>query len=765
MAAILRTRFLFLALGGLLYGYDIGATSCATISIHSSTLNGISWYDLSSIDIGLITSGSLYGALIGSTLASLLPTFWLVVRREELTVTSLMYLVGALVTGLAPDFSVMVIGRFVYGIGIGLAGYEIGSLFVDLVSRWRYMYLASTPLALVMEIGMWWLPASPRWLLLRAIQGEEKEVTIGEMFRGKCLKALVIGGLVLFQQIAEQPSVLYYAATILQTAGFSAASDATRVSILLDLLKIGLVVSKWQKMTLIRFSNMLQEMMLKVRYSGYGPIETKLPLSAGIMMQNTRFVGYGPVETKLSFSDAVSCYKKCLLDPQMARTNENPLTGFDMGGTSTNVSRYAGSYEQVLETQIAGAITQAPQLDINTVAACNGSKLKFQFGACRVGPWLEHIMDDSAIDMLVEDIALGFVNVANETMCRPIRQLTEMKGHETKNHDLACFGGAGPQYPCAIARTLGMKEVFIHQFYGIISVMASDWQMYVEESQEPYYAGYNTESILETSHREALLVNQRQITVDGSNSYYVVEFEKLFQQEYGFKLQNRNIIICDVKVRGVGVTNILKPQELNPTFCTRKVERHYKVYFESLKILGLWVLLNKWDVLCNELLYSTNIKERLDFSCALFGPDGELVANAPHSVGGSLLPDIIVITPIFDNGKLVLFVASRGHHAKINGITPVSMPPFSKSIFEEGAAVVKAFKLVQKGIFQEEVIIKLLTEYIHNVPETHKLQDNLSDLRAQVAANQRGISLIKELYEHYGLEIVQAYMSYVQLNA
>lgn len=200
---------------------------------------------------------------------------------------------------------------------------------------------------------------------------------------------------------------------------------------------------------------------------------------------------------------------------------------------------------------------------------------------------------------------------------------------------------------------------------------------------------------------------------------------------------------------------------------------------------------------------STNIKERLDFSCALFGPDGGLVANAPHvpvhlgamsstvrwqleywgdnlnegdvlvtnhpCAGGSHLPDITVITPVFDNGKLVFFVASRGHHAEIGGVTPGSMPPFSKSIWEEGAAI-KAFKLVEKGIFQEEGIIKLLKfpgadESAHTIPGTRRLQDNLSDLRAQVAANQRGITLIKELIEQYGLETVQAYMTYVQLNA
>ncbi|KAL3524526.1 hypothetical protein ACH5RR_017360 [Cinchona calisaya] len=305
--------FLFPAFGGLLYGYDIGATSCATISIESPTFSGISWYNLSSVELGLVTSGSLYGALIGSILAFNVADF--LGRRRELIFSSLLYLVGALVTALAPNFVVMVIGRFVYGVGIGLAmhaapmyiaetapsqirgqlislkeffivmgmllGYVVGSLLVDTVSGWRYMYGVGVPLALIMGIGIWWLPASPRWILLRAIQGkgnlhdlreiaisclcrlrgrsigdsapqqvdeillelsqlnEEKEATIGELFQGKCLKALIIGaGLVLFQQITGQPSVLYYAAAIFQSAGFSAASDATRASIFLGLLKL-----------------------------------------------------------------------------------------------------------------------------------------------------------------------------------------------------------------------------------------------------------------------------------------------------------------------------------------------------------------------------------------------------------------------------------------------------------------------------------------------------------------------------------------------
>lgn len=305
--------FLFPAFGGLLYGYDIGATSGATISLQSSTLSGTTWYDLNSVEIGLVVSGSLYGALIGSILAFTIAEF--LGRRRELIVSSVVYFLGALLTALAANFPIMVIGRFLFGIGIGLAmhaapmyiaetapaqirgtmislkeffivmgmllGYIAGSLYVDVVSGWRYVYASSAPVSLIMGIGMWWLPPSPRWLLLCAVQGkgnlpeakatairclcclrgqadgtsaseqidvmldelasavEEKEASFLEIFRGKCLKALIIGaGLVFFQQVTGQPSVLYYAATILQSAGFSAASDATRVSILLGILKL-----------------------------------------------------------------------------------------------------------------------------------------------------------------------------------------------------------------------------------------------------------------------------------------------------------------------------------------------------------------------------------------------------------------------------------------------------------------------------------------------------------------------------------------------
>jgi 5-oxoprolinase (ATP-hydrolysing) len=200
---------------------------------------------------------------------------------------------------------------------------------------------------------------------------------------------------------------------------------------------------------------------------------------------------------------------------------------------------------------------------------------------------------------------------------------------------------------------------------------------------------------------------------------------------------------------------------------------------------------------------STNIKERLDFSCALFGPNGELVANAPHlpvhlggmseavkaqmrrqagnlkpgdvlvsnhpAAGGSHLPDITVITPVFKDDRIIFWVAARGHHADIGGISPGSMPPSSRRIEEEGACIM-SYKLVQGGLFQEEGITQLLRAPGEITPApgrppisgTRLLADNISDLKAQVAANQKGIELVLEMVDHYGLDVVQAYMRHVQ---
>jgi 5-oxoprolinase (ATP-hydrolysing) len=196
---------------------------------------------------------------------------------------------------------------------------------------------------------------------------------------------------------------------------------------------------------------------------------------------------------------------------------------------------------------------------------------------------------------------------------------------------------------------------------------------------------------------------------------------------------------------------------------------------------------------------SVNIRERLDFSCALFDPEGNLIANAPHipvhlgsmgrSVkeivqrrageiepgdvyavndpyhGGTHLPDITVVTPVFGSGetagRILFFVASRGHHAEVGGITPGSMPANSRDVHEEGV-LFDNWLLVSGGRFREEETRALLTgaRFPSRAPET-----NLGDLRAQAAANARGVEELGKMIDHFGLDVVLAYMGHVQDNA
>ncbi len=195
--------------------------------------------------------------------------------------------------------------------------------------------------------------------------------------------------------------------------------------------------------------------------------------------------------------------------------------------------------------------------------------------------------------------------------------------------------------------------------------------------------------------------------------------------------------------------------------------------------------------------YSVNIKERLDFSCALFNAQGHLIANAPHMPvhlgsmgesiqtvirdnaaqmqagdvfalndpyhGGTHLPDVTVITPVFLPGHEVpvFYVGSRGHHADIGGTTPGSMPPFSTRIEEEGVQI-QNFRLVAQGVLREAEILALLQsgEYPSRNP-----QQNLADLRAQIAANEKGVQELHKMVAEFGLDVVQAYMGHVQDNA
>ncbi len=207
--------------------------------------------------------------------------------------------------------------------------------------------------------------------------------------------------------------------------------------------------------------------------------------------------------------------------------------------------------------------------------------------------------------------------------------------------------------------------------------------------------------------------------------------------------------------------------------------------------------------------HSVNIKERVDFSCAVFDTEGKLVANAPHMpvhlgsmgasvqavirahpplqprdpaspggeplepgdvyilndpyAGGTHLPDITVITPVFDEAgeKILFYVGSRGHHADIGGTTPGSMPPDSTTILEEGVLLTD-FQLVEAGRFREQPLREALTDAAW---PARNPEQNIADLRAQIAANEKGREELLKMVDHFGLEVVMAYMAHVQSNA
>ncbi|NIA19470.1 MAG: 5-oxoprolinase, partial [Xanthomonadaceae bacterium] len=583
-----------------------------------------------------------------------------------------------------------------------------------------------------------------------------------------------------------------------------------------------------------------------------------------------------------------------------------PVIGFDMGGTSTDVSRYGGEYELVHESETAGVRIQAPQLHIKTVAAGGGSRLFYLNGMFKVGPEsagaqpgpvcyrkngylaitdanlllgrlqpynFPHIFgpdEDQPLDleasrqafthltkeintdlvrqdrqpMTIEEVAYGFIQVANEVMVRPIREISVLRGYDIKEHILATFGGAGPQHAVAIARALGIKKIFIHRYAGILSAYGMGLADVVIERQRPAAVIYEQKnrSELQMGLQELSqlaveeLVNQEFSREDISiTSYLNLRYQgtdtalmiptpddgdydqaltAAYRREFGFNLEQRDIIVDDLRVRAVGRGSRLKqfplpaakgrPQPIQqskcyftggwqktPVYQLEKLGPGHTIKGPSLIMhdtatiliepestaiitdsgdmeitidqsseakevettadpIQLSIFSNLFMSIAEQMgrtlqktAISTNIKERLDFSCALFGPDGKLVANAPHlpvhlgsmseavkaqihlqnnhfkagdvlvtnhpAAGGSHLPDITVITPVLREGKPIFFVASRGHHADIGGISPGSMPPFSRRLKEEGACIM-SFKLVDNGIFQQEGITALLQE-------------------------------------------------------
>ena len=320
-----------------------------------------------------------------------------------------------------------------------------------------------------------------------------------------------------------------------------------------------------------------------------------------------------------------------------------PVIGFDMGGTSTDVSRYGEDYELVHETETAGIRIQAPQINIRTVAAGGGSRLFFRKGMFEVGPesagahpgpvcyrkggplavtdanlvlgrlnpeyfpkifgpgqdqTLDSDAAAEAFDRLTdkinewsqsreqaektrEEVALGFLKVANEVMIRPIREISVMRGFDIKEHVLACCGGAAAQHACALARELGIGTIFIHRFAGILSAYGMGLADIVSERQEPSAAVYSpdtypaladrlwilaeegTSELASRGHSpERILVksylNMRYQGTDTAlmipepaDGDFRLAFLSTHLREFGFELKDREILVDDIRVRAV----------------------------------------------------------------------------------------------------------------------------------------------------------------------------------------------------------------------
>jgi len=602
---------------------------------------------------------------------------------------------------------------------------------------------------------------------------------------------------------------------------------------------------------------------------------------------------------------------------------------FDMGGTSTDVAHYNGEYEREFETEIAGVRLRTPMMSIHTVAAGGGSILFFDGSRYRVGPesaganpgpacyrqngpltvtdcnvMLGKIQPqffpkvfgqngDLPLDAEIvrqkfhqltteinaktgsnstpEQVAAGFLAIAVENMANAIKKISLQRGYDVSEYTLCCFGGAGGQHACQIAETLGMKQVFIHPYAGVLSafgmgladvrviqqraieaplspeLLSKLQQVFAELAAKGKQEIANNDISDLTETQDCQVFPKVQLKYQGTDSSLIVDFDEnlatmqaefaaAHQQRYGFIQPEKALIVEAVSVEVVQIMdspedpiisrhspeppspiatvqmyvgdsakadrcakrwqetpvfqrNNLQPGDIitgpaiiieatgtnaiAPNWQAKITDKNHLILTKQTAISSspvspktthitakpdpvmLEIFNNLFRAIAEQMgitlqntASSVNIKERLDFSCAIFDQNGQLVANAPHipvhlgsmseSVqalikdknntlqpgdvyisnnpynGGTHLPDITVITPVFltessqksaaPSAAPIFYLASRGHHADIGGITPGSMPPNSISVEQEGI-LFDNFQLVSRGKFQETELL------------------------------------------------------------
>jgi 5-oxoprolinase (ATP-hydrolysing) len=410
----------------------------------------------------------------------------------------------------------------------------------------------------------------------------------------------------------------------------------------------------------------------------------------------------------------------------------------------------------------------------------------------------------------------ALLRLAIEHMTDAIRRISIGEGYGPADHALLAFGGAGPQHACAVAEALGMQTILVPEHAGILSAVGLQEAVPEEIIEKEFripLAEFHPDELDSSEHTTQIA----ELRLKGQDTPLQVEFKKpndlpqlyraAYERLFGYlPPANREIELVSIRTINkeggapppqtllTGTAIVPTPALIQDAFSTIVITPGWSV--EHVPGFG-HVLRNASPVaappLARDLLrhrfhsivsdmgallcrtaISTNIRERLDFSCALLDPQGRLLSSAPHipvhlgalgvcvrevakavlmqpgdtiitnhpAFGGSHLPDVTLITPVFgSNGPLIGYIANRAHHAEIGGITPGSMPANATRLIQEGV-VIAPRHLIRGGESRFDEISALLTSALH---PTRNLADNLADLHAQLAANLHGVERLRAL--------------------